>query len=107
MSSRYEIPLILSDDKLNTRETSIILLLLTLLTAFSYIIEASTSSVPSSRAIKRDKYNRPAIVYNNNYNPNKALLADLKPKYLLYAISEPLYNDRLILIVRILLKYIL
>jgi hypothetical protein len=71
------------------------------------MIRASTSSIPSSRAMKRDKCNRPAIVYNENYDLNKVLLEDLNLKYSLYTISEPLYNNRLILIARIPLKHII
>jgi hypothetical protein len=53
---------------------------------------------------KRDLYTRPTPVYNQYYNPFQVLVDDLYPDYSLYVYGEPLYDDYVIIVAR-LLKY--
>jgi hypothetical protein len=99
MSSRHETPISTSDDAMETRETSSAPSTSILPSAFSRIMGVSSTS--SSQPLKRDKCNRPAIVYNKKYDLHKAPPEDLDSKYSPYAIGEPLHDDRPILTARI------
>ncbi len=106
MSSRYETPIDLTDDALdNTRESLIIPSSTGLPNAFGRIIAASITAIASSfhEALvrQRDTCQRPEPTYNDNYNPFKAPLANLDPRYSPYTNREPLYNNRLIITLRI------
>ena len=55
---------------------------------------------------KRDLYTRPTPAYNQYYNPFQKLADDLRSDYSLYVYREPLYDDRAIVVARLLKHYI-
>jgi len=116
MSSRYKSPLNVSNN--NALRVLLITLLITLLTstlpsAFRRIMATSAGNTPASKDALpstiqlRDTYDRPKPSYNNNYNPFYAPPNSLDPRYSLYENSEPLQDDRLVVVSRLPLKYIL
>ena len=54
---------------------------------------------------KRDRYIRLKPQYNRNYNPFEKPPNDLRPDYSPYVFGEPLYDDRAIIIARLLRYY--
>ena len=54
----------------------------------------------------RDWYTRLVPTYNHYYNPYKLLPKDLPKGYSLYIYREPLFNNRAIVISRLLASYI-
>jgi len=54
----------------------------------------------------RDWYTRLVPTYNYYYNPYKLLLKDLLKGYSPYIYKEPLFNNRAIIILRLLASYI-
>jgi hypothetical protein len=55
----------------------------------------------------RDRYNRPVLTYNQNYNPYEPTPEDRRPDYSLYTPGEPLYNNYIVIIIRLPKKYII
>jgi hypothetical protein len=55
--------------------------------------------------VKRDLYTRPTPVYNQYYNPFQVPADDLYPDYSPYVYGEPLYDDRAIVVARLLKHY--
>ena len=71
---------------------------------FSQII----GSVPrEQRKDVRDRYNRPVLTYNQNYNPYEPPPEDRRPNYSLYTLGEPLHDDRVVIITRLLRKHVI
>jgi hypothetical protein len=99
MSSRYSIPL--KNDTI-VSQASTTASGLTMPNAFSRLMAAAP--VVQSTA-KRDLYTRPTPVYNQYYNPFQVPADDLHPDYSLYAYGEPLYDDRAIVVARLLKHY--
>src|SRR6266536_4192693 len=56
--------------------------------------------------VKRDRCTRPTPTYNHNYNLYKKPPVDLRSDYSPYIYREPLYDDQLIIIARLLTYYI-
>jgi hypothetical protein len=72
--------------------------------AFSQIM----GSMPrEQRKDVRDRYNRPVPTYNQNYNPYEPPPEDRRPDYSLYTPGEPLYNDYIVIIIRLLKKHVI
>ena len=55
---------------------------------------------------KRDLYIRPTPIYNQYYNLFQKPADDLRSDYSLYVYKEPLYDDRAIVVARLLKHYI-
>lgn len=78
--------------------------LLNLPNTFSQIM----GSVPrEQRKDVRDRYNRPVLTYNQNYNPYKPPPKDRRPDYSPYTPGEPLFDDRTVIIARLPKKHII
>ena len=116
MSSRYKSPLNVSDN--NAPRAPLITPLITLLTstlpsAFRRIMATSAGNTPASKDALpstiqlRDTYDRPKPSYNNNYNPFYTPPNGLDPRYSPYENSEPLQDDRLVVVSRLPPKHIL
>jgi hypothetical protein len=56
-------------------------------------------------AAKRDRCARPAPSYNQHYNPFQKPADDLRVDYSPYVYGEPLYDDRAIIVARLLKFY--
>ena len=75
---------------------------LTMSNAFSRLMAAA---LVVQSTTKRDLYTRPIPVYNQYYNPFQVLVDDLYSDYSPYVYGEPLYDDRAIVVARLLKHY--
>jgi len=71
---------------------------------FAYMMEGRSSEGP---CVKKDKCTRPAVTYTTNYDPYKPP-SDTQPKgYSPYVSGEPLFDDRAVIIARLLPNHVL
>ena len=98
MASRDKTPIDLS---FATPEPSIAL---STPSAFSRIMRANSSTVELVQ--KRDRCRRPTPTYNYNYDPNKPPPEGLPGSYSPYVNGEPLFDDRAVVVIRLLAGYI-
>jgi hypothetical protein len=107
MSSRHKTPIDLSDDDAFTPNTASNAPSSSATNAFGRMMAASIAATTSSEAPfhpiarLRDTCRRPAIIYNNKYNPMQAPPKELDPKYSPFVHGEPLFDDRPIISARI------
>jgi hypothetical protein len=101
-NNKFDTPDILSNNPFfNIPNTFglIIIIILVILTSSENIFLIYTCFI--------NTYYCPELVYNKNYNSCQILLQDLDLLYFLYATSKLLFNNRLVIIGRLLPKYII
>ena len=113
IETRYERPHHLSDDEFDTLDTTSITPSSSVPNAFgrmmAALIEALNPLDDASILVTRlrDTCYRLEPVYNKNYNPYLTPPRDLDLEYLPYVNGEPLFNNRLIIITRLLSRHVI
>ena len=74
----------------------------TVTSVFGYIMNATP---PLTGLIARDRCFRPTSIYNNNYDLTKPPPLDRHIRYSPYVYREPLYDDRLVIVARLLARW--
>ncbi len=88
-----------------TFEPSVITSNLALPNAFGRIMQGGYNTIKSTHL--RDRCKRPTPTYKDNYNPVNAPPEDLATSYSLYVFGKPLFNNCLVIIIRLLIAYII